>query len=50
MSEEMRKLAEKLRLEATQRVATKREKCAQIVVAAAGLELLKRKLGGLNVG
>lgn len=28
----------------------KREKCAQTVVALNGLEVLRRKLGGSNVG
>jgi hypothetical protein len=48
MSEAMRKLAEQLRHEVTRREAVKREKCAQIVVAANGLTLLRRKLGGRN--
>ena len=46
MGEQMRKLAEQLRQEASRRAEVKREKCAQIVMAATGLELLKRKLGG----
>lgn len=47
-SEDMRKLAEQLRQEAAQQQAAKRTKCAQIVTAAAGLDLLLRKLGGRN--
>lgn len=46
MSEALRKLAEQLRQESAHRVEVKREKCAQIIVAANGLALLKRKLGG----
>lgn len=46
MGEQLRKLAEQLRQEAAQRTAAKREKCAQIVVAAGALALLKQKLGG----
>lgn len=45
-SEQLRKLAEQLRQEAERSVTTKREKCAQIVVAANGLALLQKKLGG----
>ncbi len=48
MGDALRKLAEQLRNEETRRVEVKREKCAQIVVAANGLALLQRKLGGRN--
>lgn len=50
MSEELRKLAEMLRVEEKQRLEAKRQKCAQILSAASGLELLRRKLGGPNAG
>lgn len=46
----MRKLAEQLRVEAARRLDEKRVKCAQIMRAASGLELLRRKLGGSDVG
>ncbi len=42
----LRKLAEELRKETAQTVADKRTKCAQILTAATGLSLLRRKLGG----
>ena len=42
----MRALAEQVRLEAAHRLEDKRAKCAQLVRAAGGLELLRRKLGG----
>jgi len=48
MSEEMRKLAEQLRQEAQRHTAIKREKSAQVLVAATGLELLRQKLGVRN--
>ena len=44
--EALRKLAANLREEDARRAAAKREKCAHIVIAASGLELLRRKLGG----
>ena len=50
MSEELRKLAEQLRIEDARRLDEKRQKCAQILRAASGLELLRRKLGGPNAG
>jgi hypothetical protein len=49
MSEELRKLAELLRREAEVRQASINEKCAQVLCAATGLSLLRRKLGGLHV-
>lgn len=49
MSDELRKLAQDLRIEAARRVEEKRVKCAQIVNAANALELLRRKLGGSDV-
>lgn len=49
MSEELRKLAQLLRLEAASQVEAKRVKCAQILNAANALELLRRKLGGSDV-
>ena len=48
MSEELRKLAEQLRQEAEIRQASINEKCAQVLRAATGLSLLRRKLGGSN--
>lgn len=45
-SDMLRKLAQQLREEAERRQTEKREKCAQIVRAAAGLQLLRSKLGG----
>lgn len=48
MSDELRNLAAQLRDEAEKRAALKSEKCAQIIVAAKGLALLQRKLGGTN--
>ena len=50
MSEELRKLAQQLRLEAEGQAEAKRVKCAQMLRAANALELLRRKLGGSNVG
>lgn len=49
MSDLLRKLAQQLReAEVAQRQA-KTEKCAQIMRAATGLQLLRRKLGGSDV-
>ena len=48
MSEALRKLAEQIRQEGTRRQDDKRTKCAQILTAATGLDLLRRKLGGGN--
>lgn len=44
MSEQLRKLAEALRVEQARRNEEKRTKCAQLVRAATGLSLLQRKL------
>ena len=49
-AEQLRKLASDVRQEDARRQAVKRETCAQIIIAAEGLELLRRKLGGSNVG
>lgn len=49
MSEMLRKLAQQLRESEAQRVSSTNEKCAQIVAAATGLELLHSKLRGSNV-
>jgi len=46
MSEALRKLAALLRQENTRRQEETRTKCAQILTAASGLDLLRRKLGG----
>jgi len=43
--ESLRKLATEVRREAEHQAETKRVKCAQIVEAASGLEILRRKLG-----
>lgn len=48
-SEKLRNLAEQIRQEAGRRESEKRAKCAQIVTAAMGLALLRRKLGDCNV-
>jgi len=45
----LRKLAEQIREEAAQRNTDKRKKTAQIVDAATGLALLRRKFGGGHV-
>jgi hypothetical protein len=45
MSETLRKLAELMRQENTLRKEATRKKCAQIVTAATGLDVLRRKLG-----
>ena len=45
----MRALAEQVRLEAARRLDSKREKCAQLLRAARGIELLRQKLGGAHV-
>jgi len=51
MKDTLKQLAETLRQEATNLQTQKNAKCAQIVKAAAGLSLLKEKLGGhKNVG
>lgn len=42
----MRQLAAELRQQAETRKTAKREKAAQMITAATGLELLRRKLGG----
>lgn len=44
----LRKLAEELRKESSQVQTDKRTKCAQILTAATGLSLLRRKLGGTD--
>ena len=49
-AETLRKLAAELRDEHQRRIATCREKCAQLVHAAAGLGLLARKLKGARHG
>jgi len=49
VSEELRALAEQVRLEAAHRLEDKRAKCAQLLRAAGGLELLRQKLGGSHV-
>jgi hypothetical protein len=46
MSDALRKLAAELRQESARRQNEKRVKCAQIITAATGLDLLRRKLGG----
>jgi hypothetical protein len=46
----LRKLAAELREEDARRQATKREKCAQVLVAATGLSLLQQKLKGASNG
>lgn len=46
MSEALRKLATLIRQEEARRQDEKRTKCAQILTAASGLDLLRRKLGG----
>lgn len=45
MSEALRKLAELMRRESSRRKEATHQKCAQIVTAATGLDLLRRKLG-----
>jgi hypothetical protein len=50
VSDDLRKFAQQLRDEAARRVTEKRVKCAQILSAASALELLRRKLGGSDVG
>jgi hypothetical protein len=49
-AEALRKLAAELRDEHQRRIATRREKCAQMFQAAAGLGLLARKLAGARHG
>lgn len=43
--EQLRKLATEVRNEAARQTAEKNAKCAQIIKAATGLEVLRRKLG-----
>lgn len=45
---ELRKMASQLRQEDVLRKEEKRVKCAQIILAAAGLDVLRRKLGVSN--
>jgi hypothetical protein len=45
MSDALRNLAASLRKESARRKEATRQKCAQIVTAATGLDLLRRKLG-----
>ncbi len=45
MSEALRKLAELMRQEDVRRKEATRQECAQIVTAATGLDILRRKLG-----
>ena len=45
MSEALRKLAKLMRHENVRRKEATRQKCAQIVTAATGLDVLRRKLG-----
>ena len=47
MSGALRKLAESLRQENVRRKEVTQQKCAQIITAATGLDLLRRKLGVL---
>lgn len=49
MSALLRKLAQQIRDAETIREAAANEKCAQIMRAATGLQLLRRKLGGSDV-
>lgn len=49
MSELLRKLAQQLRDAEAAREAATNEKCAQVMRAATGLQLLRRKLGGPDV-
>ncbi len=44
----LRALAKDLRAEATKRAEVRREKAAATLVAAAGLGMLRRKLGGTH--
>lgn len=46
MHNELRKLAQRIREEQTQRSETKTQKCAQVLSAWVGLELLNDKLKG----
>jgi hypothetical protein len=45
MSDALRKLALSLRQETVHRKEATQQKCAQIITAATGLDLLRRKLG-----
>jgi len=45
VSEALRKLAELMRQENVHRKEATRQKCAQIITAATGLDILRRKLG-----
>jgi len=45
---EMRQLAAELRQQVETRKTAKREKAAQIIIAATGIALLRRKLGGTH--
>lgn len=45
MTDALRKLAAEVRAEVARREAARREKCAQVIVAATGLALLRGKLG-----
>ncbi len=45
MAEELRKLAEIIRAEAVASEQTRREKSAQLIHAAVGLEHLRKKIG-----
>jgi hypothetical protein len=47
-SEMLRALAKDLRSEAVKRAEVRREKAAATLVAAAGLGMLRRKLGGAH--
>lgn len=47
-AEMLRSLAKDLRVEATKRAAARRDKAAAVLVAATGLGMLRRKLGGAH--
>lgn len=46
MSEQLRKLASKLRTMAGEADSAKNVKCAQVIQASIGLQMLRNKLGG----